>query len=114
MLALLLSLLAAQDPAVVARDAIQPSLAADGAGGFVAVFLRNGNVEVSTSADGKTWSAPAVALDAGGKARGAMQRGPRVAVDAAKTIYVTAPLCFDPAEQAKRYPVCMALPMPML
>jgi hypothetical protein len=106
MLALsLLAALAAQDAVLVARDAIQPSLAADGAGGFVAVFLRNGNVEVSTSTDGKTWSPPSLAIDAGGKARGGMQRGPRAAVDGSKTIYVTAPLCFDPAEQEKRYPV---------
>jgi hypothetical protein len=104
---LALCLLAA-DPApaaVVARDAIQPHLAAAEDGSFYAVFIRNGNIEVSTSTDkGKTWSPPTVAIDARGKAKGGMQRGPRVAVDAKKTLYVTAPLCFDEAEFAKQYP----------
>jgi len=90
---------------VIAGGAIQPHLAAAEDGSFYAVFIRNGNIEFSTSADkGKTWSAPVVAIDAKGKAKGGMQRGPRVAVDAKKTVYVTAPLCFDEAEFAKQYP----------
>jgi hypothetical protein len=100
-------LLTAAPPAatVVAGGAIQPHLAAAEDGSFYAVFIRNGNIEFSSSADkGKTWSAPAVAIDAKGKAKGGMQRGPRIAVDAKKTIYVTAPLCFDEAEFAKQYP----------
>ena len=103
----LLLCLAAVPPSatVVAGGAIQPHLAAAEDGSFYAVFIRNGNIEFSESADkGKTWSAPVVAIDAKGKAKGGMQRGPRVAVDAKKTVYVTAPLCFDEAEFAKQYP----------
>lgn len=104
MLACLL-LLALDGATVVARDAIQPHLAAAEDGTFVAVFIRNGNIECSTSADkGATWTAPVTAIDALGKAKGGMQRGPRVAVDGKKTVYVTAPVCFDEAEFAKRYP----------
>lgn len=89
----------------VARDAIQPHLALDAEGTAYVVFIRNGNIEISTSSDqGKTFSAPVTAIDAKGKARGGMQRGPRVAVDAQKTVYVTAPLTFDEAEFQKRYP----------
>jgi len=89
----------------IAGGAIQPHLVATEDGTFFAVFIRNGSIECSKSADkGKTWSAPVVAIDAKGKAVGGMQRGPRVAVDAKKTVYVTAPLCFDEAEFAKKYP----------
>lgn len=103
---LLVVLLSASPRAtVIASGAIQPHLAASEDGSFFAVFIRNGNIECSTSADkGTTWSAPVVAIDAGGKAKGGMQRGPRVAVDAKKIVYVTAPICFDEAEFAKQYP----------
>ncbi len=89
----------------VARDAIQPHLAMNVDGTLYVVFLRNGNIEISTSSDqGKTFSAPLTALEAKGRARGGMQRGPRVAVDGQKTVYVSAPLAFDDAEFQKRYP----------
>ncbi len=92
-------------PVAVAGGAIQPHLAASEDGTFYVVFIRNGNIEVSVSADkGKTFSAPVVAIDAKGRATGGMQRGPRIAVDGKKTIYVTAPLCFDEAEFSKQYP----------
>ena len=95
----------AEIPVVIARGASQPQLAADKDGGFYCVFIRNGNIELSTSADnGKTWSAPVTAIDAKGKARGGMQRGPRVGVDDRKVITITAPLCFDEKELAERYP----------
>src|SRR5688572_33421541 len=87
-----------QDPApvVIVKGAMQPCLAADMEGGFHCVFIRNGNIELATSADGgKTWSAPVIAIDAKGNARGGMQRGPRVGVDNLKNITVTAPICFD-------------------
>ena len=107
--ALLLSILALfppqETPVVIAKDADQPQLASDKDGGFYCAFLRNGNVEMSTSADGgKTWSAPVTAIDAKGKARGGMQRGPRIGVDDRKNVTITAPLCFDPKELAERYP----------
>jgi hypothetical protein len=86
--------------------AIQPHLAASDDGLFACVFIREGNIELTVSRDqGKTWSSPSVAMDAKGKARGGLQRGPRVAIDAKRTIYVTAPLCFDEAELGKKYPV---------
>lgn len=101
----LLAALAAQDAVTVARDAKQPQLAIDAAGAFHVVFIRNGNIEVASSADGgKTFADPVTAIDAKGKARGGMQRGPRIAVDAKKNIYVTAPLCYDSAELSKQYP----------
>src|SRR5262252_905014 len=94
-----------QRAVTVAGGSIQPHLAAADDGSFYAVFLKDGNIGFSTSADrGKTWSTPTVAIDARGKAKGGMQRGPRVAVDGKKTIYVTAPLCFDEAEFSKQYP----------
>ena len=101
----LLGALPPRDAVTLGGGATQPHLAAGEDGGFACVFIREGNIEISVSADkGKTWSAPAVAIDAKGKAKGGMQRGPRVAIDAKKTIYVTAPLCFDEAEFSKKYP----------
>ena len=103
----ILALPAPQDapPVVIVKDAKQPHLVADRDGVFYCVFLRNGNVELSASPDGgRTWSAPVLAIDAKGKARGGMQRGPRVGVDDRKHVTVTAPLCFDEKELAKRYP----------
>jgi hypothetical protein len=92
-------------PVVIASDARQPCLAADADGGFYCAFIRNGNIELSASTDGgKTWSAPVTAIDAKGKARGGMQRGPRIGVDSRKRITVTAPLCFDEKELAEKYP----------
>ncbi len=105
MLALLLLTSVSPRATVIAGGAIQPHLAATEDGTFFAVFIRNGSIECASSADkGKTWSTPVVAIDGKGKAVGGMQRGPRVAVDAKKTVYVTAPLCFDEAEFAKKYP----------
>src|SRR5215467_8123027 len=93
------------DAVPLAGGAIQPHLAADADGDFYCVFIREGNIEFSISTDkGKTWTRSAIAIDAKGKAKGGMQRGPRVAVDGKKTIYVTAPLCFDDAEFSKQYP----------
>jgi len=105
LLAGVLALPAPEKAVPIAGGAIQPHLAASEDGSFHAVFIKDGNIGFSTSADkGKTWSAPVVAIDAKGKAKGGMQRGPRIAVDGKKTIYVTAPLCFDEAEFSKQYP----------
>ncbi len=102
---LLAILLALGEPSTIGGGANQPHLAAAEDGSFYCAFIRNGNIEVAVSTDkGKTWSAPAIAIDAKGKAKGGMQRGPRIAVDGKKTVYVTAPLCFDEAEFAKKYP----------
>ncbi|HZL71806.1 MAG TPA: sialidase family protein [Planctomycetota bacterium] len=90
-------------PVVIAKSAVQPCLAADAEGGFYCVYIRDGNIEIATSADGgKTWSAPVIAIDAKGNARGGMQRGPRVGVDKLKNVTVTAPLCFDERELESR------------
>ncbi|HVE41445.1 MAG TPA: sialidase family protein [Planctomycetota bacterium] len=104
-LAALLALPSPQRAVTIAGGAIQPHLAAAEDGSFYAVFIKDGNIEFSGSSDrGKTWSSPIVAIDARGKAKGGMQRGPRIAVDGKKTIYISAPLCFDEAEFAKQYP----------
>ncbi|MCE9584541.1 MAG: glycoside hydrolase [Planctomycetes bacterium] len=104
-LLLLLALVTAASAETVVSGAIQPQLAQDTDGGFYCVFIRNGNIELTVSADGgKTWSAPVVAIDAGGKASGGRQRGPRIGVDAKKNVFVTAPVCFDPVKQKEKYP----------
>jgi len=107
MLLLLLALLAPDAPTVIAPGANQPHLAASDDGAFYATFIQDGNIGFSMSSDqGRTWSAPVVAIDARGKGSGGMQRGPRIAVDGKKTIYITAPICYDEAELSqKKYPV---------
>jgi hypothetical protein len=105
--ALVMIALALQDgPSVtVARDAIQPQLAADRDGGFYCVYLSGGNVMVKTSSDGgKTWGEAVVAIDAQGKAKGGMQRGPRIGVDGRKNVVVTAPVDFDEWAPDQKYP----------
>src|SRR6266542_6967699 len=85
--------------ALVAADAIQPHVALDGDGSAYIVFLHKGNVAVAVSTDqGKSFSAPVVAIDAQGRARGGHKRGPRIGVDAKKNLTVTCPLTFDDAE----------------
>src|SRR5882672_125238 len=97
---------APKEPTVISPGAMQPHLAATDDGSFHAAFIKEGNIFYSGSSDlGKTWSAPLLALDGRGKATGGMQRGPRIAVDGKKTIYITAPVCFDDAEATKKYPV---------
>jgi hypothetical protein len=95
------------DATVIAPGANQPFLAASADGSFYAAFIKDGNIGFSCSTDkGKSWSAPIVAMDAKGKASGGMQRGPRIAVDGKKTIYITAPMTFDETElNGKKYPV---------
>ncbi len=91
---------------VLAADAIQPFLAADAAGNLYAVFIHSGNISVSVSRDrGKTFSTPVVAVDAGGKARGGLQRGPRIGVGAAGHVVVTVPLVLDEKEFERKYPM---------
>jgi hypothetical protein len=76
-LAALLALPSPQRAVTIAGGAIQPHLAAAEDGSFYAVFIKDGNIEFSGSSDrGKTWSSPIVAIDARGKAKGGMQRGP--------------------------------------
>jgi len=95
------------DAIVVAPGANQPHLAAADDGSFYATFIKDGNIGFSCSADkGRTWSEPIVAIDAKGRAAGGMQRGPRIAVDGKKTLYITAPLTYDESElNGKKYPV---------
>jgi hypothetical protein len=89
----------------LATDALQPQVAVDSRGKIYIVFLQRGNVAVCVSTDrGKTFGPPMVAIDAGGKATGGRQRGPRIGVDAKGNLTVTAPLTFDPAEAARKYP----------
>jgi hypothetical protein len=91
---------------IIASDATQPQVAVDTRGNVYVVFLQKGNVAVCASTDrGKTFGTPTVAIDAGGKARGGRQRGPRIGVDAKGNLVVTCPLTFDKVEAAKKYPV---------
>ena len=92
-------------PVQVIQEAIQPQVAIDDRGTVHVVAIHDGNITVSTSTDrGRTFGPPVVAIDAKGKARGGMQRGPRIGVDAKGRLTVTAPLVFDEAEFSKKYP----------
>jgi len=100
---LLVLALNAQDefppPVVVAEQATHPHLAIDAEGTVYVTFFRKGNVEIAVSTDqGKTFSAPAVAVDARGKAAGGIQGGPRVSAGGKKEIVVTAALPLAPTD----------------
>lgn len=87
----------------IAVDALQPALCPLPDGSVALALLHRGNVAVARSA-GERFGAPRTAIDNGGKARGGMQRGPRIGADRGGALVVTAPLTFDPAEQRKQYP----------
>src|SRR3989442_1518778 len=100
---------ARQDPpppaVLVADHASFPHLALDPDGGAYVAFFRNGNVELAVSADsGKSFAPPVTAIDAAKTAQGGDQRGPRVAVDKQKRVYVTAPLALDPKSPPANHP----------
>lgn len=81
----------------VAEDARLPHLALDGEGNAYVAYVRKGNVEVAISTDGgKTFGAPVVALNSGGKDAGITNRGPRISLDKNKRIWVSGPLCLAP------------------
>ncbi len=102
MIALTLSLLLQGDPV---GEGIQPQVAVGAEGRIHVVMIAGGNIVVRSSADrGKTWGEPSVALDAKGRAKGGMQRGPRIGADAKGNLVVTAPICFDEKEFEKQYP----------
>jgi len=88
--------------AAVAQSAALPHLAVDPDGGAYVAFLRDGNVELAVSTDfGKTFAPPVVAIDALKKAAAPSgQRGPRVAVDKQRRVYVSAFLPLDPKNPA--------------
>lgn len=94
MIVLLLAV-ALQDSSVlvkVADNARLPHLAFDADGNPAIAFVRNGNIEIAISTDGgKTFGAPLTALDLKGKDAAIQNRGPRVAVDRARRLYVSAP-----------------------
>ena len=81
----------------VAEDARLPHLAFDSEGNAYVAYVRKGNVEVAISTDGgKTFGAPVVALNSGGKDAGIPNRGPRVSLDKNKRVWVSGPLCLAP------------------
>lgn len=81
----------------VADNAKLPSLALDAEGNAYVAFVRNGNVEVAVSTDGgATFSAPVTAFHEGGRDAAITNRGPHIAVDHQKRVYVAAPLCLAP------------------
>src|SRR3954469_18716413 len=85
----------------VAEKARLPQLALDAEGNAYVAFVRNGNVEVAVSSDGgATFGAPVTALNAGGRDAAILHRGPRIAVDNQKRVYVSAPLCLTPKDSA--------------
>lgn len=96
--------LVAQDPAAVWEEAIQPQAAVAPDGTVHVAMIRDGNIVVASSKDGTKFGEPVVAIDGGGKARGGMQRGPRIGVDAKGNLVVTAPVCFDAKELERKYP----------
>lgn len=88
----------------VAEGAKAPSLAMDADGNAYIVLSRAGNIEVCTSLDGGlSFSAPVQALGAQGRDAGTTNRGPRIAVDAQKRIYVSAPISLGPPDAALPY-----------
>jgi hypothetical protein len=90
---------------MIVSEAIQPHVAVDNDGDIYVVFIHEGNICVSVSRNrGVNFSAPVIAIDVKGRARGGMQRGPRIGVDARKNLTVTAPVVFDDAEYEKQYP----------
>ena len=90
---------------VVAKSSIQPQVAIDAEGAIYVVSITSGNIEVAVSTDrGKSIARRSTAIDAAGRARGGRQRGPRIGIDDAGHVHVTAPVCFDAAELMKRYP----------
>jgi hypothetical protein len=81
---------------IVAKDAKLPHLALDAEGNPFVAFTRGGNIELALSTDGgKSFSTPVVALNANGRDAGIANRGPRVAVDRSKRVYVSGPLSRD-------------------
>src|SRR5579862_716369 len=85
----------------VADGAKAPALALDTEGNAYVAFSRNGNIEFSVSLDGgATFSEPVRVLNAQGRDPGMSTRGPRIAVDAQKRVYLSAPLCLAPPEAA--------------
>jgi hypothetical protein len=100
MIALALSLL--QDAATLKGSQPQAAVAPDGT--VHVVLIQDRNIAVVSSKDGRSFGAPAIAIDSGGRARGGMRRGPRIGVDSKGNLTVTAFLCFDPEEMKRQYP----------
>ena len=109
MIVLLIALLQATPPkptdtstyVKVAENASVPHLTFDSDGNAYVTFVRNGNIELSISTDGgKTFSAPTIVLNSGGKDGGFVNRGPHVSVDKGKRVWVSGPLCLAPPNAA--------------
>lgn len=63
------------------------------------------DVWLAVSGDGGTsFGEPVKALDVGGRATGGLQRGPRVGVDDAGRVYVSAVMQLEPWEEGQKYP----------
>jgi hypothetical protein len=81
----------------VAEDARLPQLAFDSEGNAYVTFVRKGNIELAISTDGgKSFGAPMIVLNSGGKDVGITNRGPRVSLDKNKRIWVSGPVCLAP------------------
>jgi hypothetical protein len=85
----------------VADNAKLPALVLDADGNAYVAFVHNGNVEVAVSSDGgATFSAPVIAFNESGRDAALANRGPRIAVDNQKRVYVSAPLNLAPPKDA--------------
>jgi hypothetical protein len=122
MIAVLLALLLQAKPhdesvlVTAATEARLPHLAFDAEGNAYVAVVRNGNAELAISTDGgKSFAAPVLAIDLRKKDVGIQNRGPRVAVDRAKRIYVSAPfentlLLAVSADRGKTFSKPVAIP----
>lgn len=102
-----------QEPAGSCRpftglDPVQPHVAVSRAGKVYAVCIAGRearDVWLAASDDGGAhFGTPVMALDVGGHATGGLQRGPRVGVDDAGHVYVSAVTQLEPWGEGQRYP----------
>ncbi|MBI2923471.1 MAG: exo-alpha-sialidase [Planctomycetes bacterium] len=107
-LALLACLLASDafSQSEIIPSATAPSLAVDKDGKFWCAFVRQGNVMMFSSVDGKTWGDQQIVANSNGRAPGAKQRGPRLGLSDDGMVYVSAPLFLEKIAASERNVKC--------
>lgn len=83
-----------------------PALAVDKDGKFWCAFVRQGNVMMFSSADGKSWGDQKIVADSTGRAPGAKQRGPRIGLSDDGMVFVSAPLFLEKTPGVDRNVKC--------